>query len=148
MTKAELTEAIKEAMRSKDKLKLSILRQIKEMILLIDKTGERESTDADVNSAIQKLIKMTNETLEASEKAGTNAQRTEDLRYQVGVLESLMPSILDGEELKSLILDLKDELKIESIKDMGRLMKALGDKTLNLFNKAKAAELIKEELSK
>ncbi len=148
MTKAELTEAIKEAMRSKDKLRLSILRQIKEMILLIDKTGERESTDADVNSAIQKLIKMTNETLEASEKAGTNAQRTEDLRYQVGVLESLMPSILDGEELKSLILDLKDELKIESIKDMGRLMKALGDKTSNLFNKAKAAELIKEELSK
>lgn len=147
MTKEELNEAIKAAMRSKDKLRLSILRQIREILLLIDKSGERQANDADVNAAIQKLIKMTKETLEASEKAGTNVQRTEDLRYQVAVLEELMPTVLDGKELEELIDELKEKLQAHSIKDMGAMMKALGERTQGLFNKEAAARIVREKLS-
>lgn len=147
MTKDELNEAIKAAMRAKDKLRLSILRQIREILLLIDKGGERKATDADVNAAIQKLIKMTRETLEASEKAGTNAQRTEDLRYQVEVLEELMPKLLDGAELEQLIDELKEELKASSMRDMGAMMKALGERTQGLFNKEAAASLVRKKLN-
>ena len=61
MTYDELKDAIKEAMKAKDKPRLSILRQVHGEIKNIEVNERRDITDADVDAMLKRLIKQTKE---------------------------------------------------------------------------------------
>ena len=77
MDRTRLAGEIEQAMRAKDKVRLSILRLVKNEIDMKEKESGQELAFEDVVAALKKVLKQTGETLEASEKAGTNLQRTE-----------------------------------------------------------------------
>ena len=103
MTYDELKEQIKDAMKAKDKVRLSILRQVHGEIKNIEVNERREITDADVDAMVKRLIKQTGETLEGSIKAANDEERTENLRRQVQILEDLLPEQLTGDALAALV---------------------------------------------
>ncbi len=142
MQKAEVLELIKDAMRAKDKARLSILRQVNEEFKKIEIDQRREVTEADVTACVKKLIKMTSETLEFSRKAGTDPERTEMLAGQVKVLEDLLPAQLGGAELEALIDQILAEGGYSSKKDMGKVMKELTARTEGNFDKPSAAKVL------
>ena len=117
----ELQDEIKNAMRAKDKPKLSILRQVH---------GEIKNIE---------VIKQTKETLDGSIKAGNDQERTDTLTAQVAILESYLPKQVSGDELAALIDEVLTETGASSKKDMGRVMGALTQKTGGNFDKAAAA---------
>lgn len=141
MTKDEVLELIKDAMRARDKVRLSILRQVNEEFKKIEVDQRREVTEADVTACVKKLLKVTGETLEFSRKAGTDQDRTDNLARQVQILEDLLPHQVSGDELATLIDAVVAELGLSSKKDMGRLMKELGERTGGNFDKPAAAKL-------
>ena len=147
MTKDEVLELIKDAMRAKDKVRLSILRQVHEEFKNIEVKERRDVTEADITAGIKKLIKVTNETLEYSRQAGTNQERTDTLARQVEILQDLLPHQLAGDELSALIDTVVAEQGLTSKKDMGKLMKELGARTNGNFDKAEAAKLAGAKLS-
>jgi uncharacterized protein YqeY len=147
MTKNEVLEMIKDAMRARDKVKLSILRQLNEEFKKIEVDERREVTEADVTACVKKLIKVTDETLGYSEKAGNDQERTDNLRRQVEILKSLLPHQVEGDELSELIDQVIAEEGLSSKRDMGRLMKALGERTNGNFDKPGAAQLAKAKLA-
>lgn len=147
MKKEEILELIKDAMRAKDKPRLSILRQVNEEFKKIEVDQRREVTEADVTACVKKLIKVTSETLEYSRQAGTDDERTAGLAYQVEVLEGLLPAQLGGDALAQLIDQICSEGGFTSKKDMGRVMKALGEKTDGNFDKPEAAKLLGARLA-
>lgn len=146
MQKQEILELIKDAMRAKDKVRLSILRQVNEEFKKIEVDQRREVTEADVMACIKKLIKVTNETLEYSRKA-TDQQRTDNLARQVEILEGLLPVQLSGDELAALIDQVIAEGGYSSKKDMGAVMGELGSRTGGNFDKPAAAKLCSAKLS-
>lgn len=146
MQKQEILELIKDAMRAKDKVRLSILRQVNEEFKKIEVDQRREVTEADVTACIKKLIKVTNETLEYSRKA-TDQQRTDNLARQVEILEELLPVQLSGDELAALIDQVIAEGGYSSKKDMGAVMGELGSRTGGNFDKPAAAKLCSAKLS-
>lgn len=146
MQKQEILELIKDAMRAKDKVRLSILRQVNEEFKKIEVDQRREVTEADVTACIKKLIKVTNETLEYSRKA-TDQQRTDNLARQVEILEGLLPVQLSGDELAALIDQVIAEGGYSSKKDMGAVMGELGSRTGGNFDKPAAAKLCSAKLS-
>ena len=99
----ELQDEIKNAMRAKDKPKLSILRQVHGEIKNIEVNERRDITDADVDAMLKRLIKQTKETLDGSIKAGNDQERTDTLTAQVAILESYLPKQVSGDELAALI---------------------------------------------
>ena len=103
MTYDELKEMIKDAMRARDKDRLSILRQVHGELKDIEVNERREVTDEDVTAMIKRVIKQTSETLEGSIKAGNNQERTDMLDGQVKLLESLLPEQVTGEALVALV---------------------------------------------
>lgn len=103
MTNEELQKEMIAAMKAKDKVRLSIIRQVKAEVKNIEVNERRDVTEEDVNSMIKRLIKQTSETLEMSIKAGTDQERTDNLTEQVKILESLLPAQVSGEELEALI---------------------------------------------
>ena len=142
MQKAEILELIKDAMRAKDKTRLSILRQVNEEFKKIEIDQRRDVTEADVTACVKKLIKMTSETLEFSRKAGNDPERTEMLATQVKVLEDLLPAQLSGEALESLIDQILAEGGYASKKEMGKVMKELTERTDGNFDKPAAAKVL------
>ena len=135
MTNEELQKEMIAAMKAKDKVRLSIIRQVKDV------------TEEDVNSMIKRLIKQTSETLEMSIKAGTNQERTDNLTEQVKILESLLPAQVSGEELEALIEQVIAELGATSKKQMGQVMGALGKATGGNFDKPAAAKIVGARLA-
>ena len=136
-----------EAMKAKDKVRLSIIRQVKAEVKNIEVNERRDVTEEDVNSMIKRLIKQTSETLEMSIKAGTDQERTDNLTEQVKILESLLPAQVSGEELEALIEQVIAELGATSKKQMGQVMGALGKATGGNFDKPAAAKIVGAKLA-
>lgn len=146
MTKDEVLELIKDAMRAKDKVRLSILRQLNEEFKKIEVDQRREVTEADVTACTKKLLKVTNETLDFSRKAGTNDERTQTLERQVQILEGLLPAQLQGDALAAMIDEICAEGGYTSKRDMGKVMNALAEKTSGNFDKPEAAKILSGRL--
>ena len=100
----ELQDEIKNAMRAKDKPKLSILRQVHGEIKNIEVNERRDITDADVDAMLKRLIKQTKETLDGSIKAGNDQERTDTLTAQVAILESYLPTHRRGADRDGRVL--------------------------------------------
>ena len=147
MTHQELLDAIKEAMRERDTLRLSILRQVNGELKQIEVDERREITDADVVAMIKRTLKQTRETLEGSEKAGTDQWRTEHLAAQVEVLEGILPAQLSGDELKALAEEVVAALGATEKREMGRVMGELNARTDGNLDKAEAARIVGSLLS-
>ncbi len=142
-----LQDEIKNAMRAKDKPRLSILRQVHGEIKNIEVNERREITEADVDSMFKRIIKQTKETLEGSIKAGTDQERTDTLSAQVSILEEYLPKQASGDELAKLIDVVLAETGVATKREMGRVMGALTAKTGGNFDKAAAAQMLGQKLS-
>ena len=147
MTKDELQQQMVVAMKAKDKVRLSIIRQVMGEVKNIEVNERRDATEEDVNGMIKRLIKQTGETLEMSKQAGNNQERTDTLTEQVAILESLLPEQVSGDALIALIEQVIAETGAESRKDMGRVMSALTTATGGNFDKPVAAKEVGARLA-
>ena len=147
MTNEELHNQMVAAMKAKDKVRLSIIRQVMAEVKNVEVNERRDATEEDVNNMIKRLIKQTNETLEMSRKAANNQERTDTLEQQVQILESLLPAQLSGDALVALIERTIAETGASTRKDMGRVMGALNKATGGNFDKAAAAKEVGSRLS-
>lgn len=147
MTNEELQQEMIAAMKTKDKVRLSIIRQVKAEVKNIEVNERRDVTEEDVNSMIKRLIKQTGETLEMSIKAGNDQERTDSLTEQVKILESLLPAQLTGDALVELIEKTIAELGATSKKQMGQVMGALNAATGGNFDKPLAAKEVGARLA-
>ena len=145
MTYEELHAEMVAAMKAKDKVRLGVTRLVLgELKNAASRGGAHEITEEETTAQIKRTL---NETLEMSEKAGNNSERTENLREQVAVLESLLPAQVSGDELAALIDQVIAEIGAESKKDMGRVMGALTKATNGNFDKPAAAQMVGARLA-
>ncbi|MGI6216859.1 MAG: GatB/YqeY domain-containing protein [Coriobacteriales bacterium] len=142
MDKQELLDQIKQAMKSGDKVRRDILRQVHGEVKNIEVNERRDVTEEDVNNMIKRVLKQTGETLEASIKAANNDERTAILQQKVDILKSCLPKQISGEELEKLVEDTIAEVGAKTKKEMGKVMGALNSKTGGNFDKAAAAKKI------
>ena len=147
MTYEELRREMTTAMKAKDKVRLGVIRLVVSDLKNLAVKEQRDITDADVTASIKRTLKQTRETLEMSEKAGTNPERTEELRQQVAELESLLPQQLAGDALVALVERTIAELGATTKKDMGRVMAALTQATGGNLDKAAAAKEVGKRLA-
>jgi len=147
MNYLELQNAIKQAMRDKDKIRLSILRQVHGEIKNIEVNERREIAEKDVDDMLKRTIKQTKETLDGSVKAANNQERTDTLAAQVEILEALLPKQVSGEELVALVDSVLAQTGASTKKDMGKVMGELTKATGGNFDKALAAKYLGEKLS-
>ena len=147
MTNQELHDQMVAAMKAKDKVRLSIIRQVMAEVKNVEVNERRDITDADVAAMLKRLIKQTKEPLDGSIKAGNDQERTDTLTAQVAILESYLPKQVSGDELAALIDEVLTETGASSKKDMGRVMGALTQKTGGNFDKAAAAKELGQKLA-
>lgn len=146
MNREQLTAEITQAMRDRDKPRLSILRMVKNEIDTREKETGQTVSDEEVVSALKKVLKQTGETLEASEKAGTDAERTALLQTQAEILEGYLPEQVTGDALLAIIERVLDEHGFSEKRDMGRAIGLVVAETGGNCDKAEVARIIGSRL--
>ncbi|MDD7131675.1 MAG: GatB/YqeY domain-containing protein [Firmicutes bacterium] len=146
MTLSErINNDLKEAMKSKDSFRLSVIRMVKGAMQLAKPNPREELTDDDVITVISKQIKMRNDSIKEFEDAG-RSDLVEQNKKEIEILNTYMPKQLSEEELTEIIDKVFEEVKPTSQKDMGLIMKNIsplvkGKADMSLVNK-----LVKERL--
>ena len=146
MTLSErINNDLKEAMKSKDSFRLSVIRMVKGAMQLAKPNPREELTDDDVITVISKQIKMRNDSIKEFEAAG-RSDLVEQNKKEIEILNTYMPKQLSEEELTEIIDKVFNEVKPTSQKDMGLIMKNIsplvkGKADMSLVNK-----LVKERL--
>lgn len=143
MNKNELNDEIRSAMKSGDTVRRDTLRSVLNEVKNNEIANKSEASDEDVNAAIKKVLKQTNETLEMSIKANNNQERTDNLAAQVAVLESCMPAMLTGDALREEVAAIVSSGGYTSMKDMGKIMGELKAKTGGAFDGSEASSIAK-----
>jgi hypothetical protein len=135
------------ALKAHDKPRLSILRLVKNEMDIQEKESRRPLADDEVVGLMKKVLRQTTETLEASIKAGTNAERTALLQQQVDILTSYLPEQLTGEALAAVVDQVLAESGITAKRDMGRAIGLVSAACGGACDKAEVARLVGERLS-
>ena len=143
--KWKIQKYLKEAMKSKDSFRLSVIRMVKGAMQLAKPNPREELTDDDVITVISKQIKMRNDSIKEFEAAG-RSDLVEQNKKEIEILNTYMPKQLSEEELTEIIDKVFEEVKPTSQKDMGLIMKNIsplvkGKADMSLVNK-----LVKERL--
>ena len=142
-----ISEAIKTAMREKDKVALDSLRAVKSQILLLKTEAKGADVSAEQEIAIlQRMIKQRKDSYEQF-VAQNRTDLAEVEAAQMKVIEQFLPAQLTAEELEAEIKKIITETGAESIKDLGKVMGTASKALAGKSDGKSISEMVKKLLS-
>ena len=139
-----ISEDMKGAMKTGDKFKLSVLRMLKSSLQLEKINLKKDLDDKEVKSVIKKAVKQRKDSIVEFEKYG-KTEEIADLQKEIDVLKVYLPEELSEEKIKEEVEEAFQNLKPESIKDMGKVMKYLTDKIGTQADMSLVSKLVKSK---
>ncbi len=142
-----LNQDMKDAMRNKDKVKLSVIRMVKASLQNeAIKLGKDELSEEEELTVLTKELKQRNDSLHEFKKAGRD-DLVEKSDIELNVLQVYMPEQLSNEELEEIILQTIEEVNATSKKEMGKVMGALMPKVKGKADGTKVNQLVLKHLA-
>ncbi len=123
----KITEDFKEALKTGEKNKISILRLIKSAMKNREIEKRASLTDEDIQAILRTYVKRSKESIEQFSKAG-RTDLVEKEKEELSILLSYLPGQLGEDELRKLIRDAIDETGATGPGDIGKVMKAAMEK--------------------
>jgi hypothetical protein len=122
--KTTIMDSVKDAMRAKEKERLSVLRQITAAIKQVEVDNRADLSDEDIVLILTKMTKQRREALDQFDKAGRDDLASIE-KAELVVIEEFLPTPLSEEEIAEAIQAAISEAGASSIKDMGAVMNVL-----------------------
>ncbi len=143
-------EALKVALKSQDKVRISTLRLINAAIKDRDIADRTDNGGAGVSEDVvleilAKMIKQRQESLSAYEKAG-RLDLADQERSEIVIIQEFMPRQLEDDEIIAAVDSALAEVGAKTLKDMGKVMGLLKQKYTGQMDFCKAGALVKEQL--
>ena len=150
MLRDQINDAVKTAMKSQDKLRLSTLRMVNAGIKNADiearGAGKGLLADADILGLLQKLIKQRQEAVELYDKGG-RAELAARERGEIEIISAYLPKQMPEAEAKTAVAEVVKATGATSMKDMGKVMAALKQGYAGKIDFGKASGWVKELLA-
>ena len=118
----QLNEGIKEAMKSRNQIRLSVLRMLKSKIMAVD--ARCNLPDIEVIKLFKTYFGNLQEALEQA-LAVNRLEMAEQLKSEIQIVQEFLPKAPSPEETKSLVQKAIAESGAKSKKDLGLVMKAI-----------------------
>ena len=153
MSLKETIEAeYKNALKSKDKIKISTYRLILSSIKDLDisnRSGpnKKETDDEDIKKLLKKMMKQRTESIDIYKK-NNRSDLLEIEQNEFNILSSFLPKQLNDEDTKKICEEIISKLSASSIKDMGKVMGELKKKHADEIDFSKAGAMLKQLLNK
>ena len=144
----EISTGIMEAMKAKNPVRLSALRNVKKYIIEAKTAGPEiaELPDADVIKIISKLAKQGSDSAVIYAEQHRQDLADEELA-QVAVLQEFLPKQLTAEELTEAVRAIIAEVGATSMKEMGKVMGVASKRLAGQADGKEISAKVKELLS-
>ena len=115
---------IAESMRTKDSLKLGVLRMMKAAVMNKKVEKMKDLDEPEVLAVLNSLVKQRKDSIDQFRKGGREelAQKEE---AEIKVIESYLPAAASEDDIRRAIEEAIQETSAASMKDMGKVMKAV-----------------------
>lgn len=143
--KDKLMEDLKSAMRNKDKLRKDTITMVRAAIKQKEVDDRVELNDQDVIDILTKQLKEKKHSIEEFKK-GDRQDLIEQTNKEIDVLLDYLPKQLGEDELRQIIQETMNENNINSVKDMGTLMKNIMPKIKGRADGNTVSKIAKELL--
>jgi uncharacterized protein YqeY len=137
----QINQGIKDAMKSKEQIRLDTLRMLKSKILTVDARGNLP--DAEVVKLFKTYYGNLQEAFEQAQ-AANRPEMAEKLKLEQAVVQEFLPKTPSPEETKQLVIQAISLSGAKSKKEVGLVMKSL--MTLNNAIDGKLAKQIADQL--
>ena len=145
--KEELMKALKEAMQTKDTLKKETITMLRAAILQVEKDGQKELSEVEMQAIVAKEVKMRKESIVDFEKGGRQ-DIVDQVNKEIEILSEYLPEQLSEEEIRKMVVDAIAAVSATGMKDMGKVMGALREKTAGKADGKLVSDMVKAELAK
>lgn len=138
---------VKDAMKSKDQLKLNTLRFLQAAV----KNREIELrpnaiTSDEVMGVIKKLVKQRKESIEQYQNGGRQDLADQEAA-ELKVLEGYLPAQMGRDQIEKIVTEVIAALGAKTVKDMGPVMKEVIARTAGTADNKTVSEVIKSKLT-
>ena len=143
----QILEDLKAAMKNQDKERLAVIRMVKGAIQMSELNKKHELSDEEVIDVISKEIKSRKDSINEFKKGGREdlIQKTQ---AEIEILSEYLPKQLTEEELNEIIDKIFNEVKPETSKDMGKIMKELKPLVNGKADMGLVSKIVKEKIEK
>jgi uncharacterized protein YqeY len=119
--KKQINDAMKDAMRAKDKARLSAIRLMQAEFKRIEVDERIEIDDARVLAMLDKMVKQRRDSINQYESAGR--QELADVEIaEIAVIQDFLPAALSDEEISAMVQAAIEQTGASSMADMGKVM--------------------------
>jgi hypothetical protein len=145
LTKAEIENKLKEAMRAKDEVGKRTFRMMLSAVKLAEVEKRGELDEPAMLAVLQKEVKTRQEAIADAEKAN-RPDLAADSKAELELVKSFLPAALTPQELEAVIREAIGESGASSPGDMGRVMKLVTPKTQGRADNREVSQLVRKLL--
>ncbi len=144
--KTTLKDAMKEAMRAKDKPRLSAIRLVQAEIKRVEVDERIDIDDARVLAILDKMVKQRRDSITQYEAAGR--QELADIEIaEINVIQDFLPTALTDAEIAELVKSAISQTGATSMADMGKVMGILRPQVQGRADTGAVSGLVKAALN-
>ena len=151
MLRNALSESLKEAMRSQDKIAISTLRLV--LAALKDRDiaaraygNSNDLGDVEILSMLETMVKQRRESIEMYETGGRQELAQQE-RDEIAIIKRFMPKQLNDGEIETAVMTAIAEVGANSLKQMGKVMANLRQNYAGQMDFGKAGAIAKQKLA-
>lgn len=142
---ANIKEAVKAAMRAKEKERLNALRLITSEFKRVEVDERIDIDDARALAILDKMLKQRRDSLAQYEAAGRDDLAAVE-QFEMNVISEYMPEPLSDDELAKLVADAIAQSGAASMQDMGKVMGILKPQVQGRADMAQISQQVKSQL--
>ncbi len=142
----DIHNAMKAAMRAKDKPRLGVIRLILAAIKQREVDERIELNDEQVLVILDKMVKQRRDSISQFEAADRQDLADQE-KYEVTIIQEYLPAALSNKELQTIISESIATAKATSPKDMGKVMRVLKPKVQGRCDMGEASKMVKQLLN-
>ena len=144
--KTTLKDAMKEAMRAKDKSRLSAIRLVQAEIKRVEVDERIDIDDERVLAILDKMVKQRRDSITQYEAAGR--QELADIEIaEINVIQDFLPTALTDAEIAELVQSAISQTGAASMADMGKVMGILRPQVQGRADTGAVSGLVKAALN-
>jgi uncharacterized protein YqeY len=136
-----------EALKSKDKVKLTLLRYLKSALKNAEIDAGKTLSEQEEIKILQSQIKQRQQALDLYKKGGRDDLAKHE-QEEIDIISQYLPKQLSEEEITEEVKKAISELNAQSMKDMGKVMKYLKEKLGARADGKLLSGIVRSQLSK
>jgi len=144
--KKQINDAMKDAMRAKDKARLGAIRLMQAEFKRIEVDERIEIDDARVLAVLDKMVKQRRDSINQYEAAGR--QELADVEIaEIAVIQDFLPAALSDEEISAMVQAAIEQTGASSMADMGKVMSIIKPQIQGRADAGAVSGLVKAALT-